>query len=357
MFTTRTVLLVGNPGPTHVGAHLIAAASGLDVELLVADLRDAWTAPVWRQKAEWWLRGHRPAALRTFSERVTLEALQRRVDLVLTTGLAPVDAAALQRLKGSGIVCANFLTDDPWNPAHRAPWFFDALARYDLVFSPRRGNMTDLSAVGGPTVEYLPFGFDPGQHFPDPPVDPAECERFSADLVFAGGADPDRAEVLGAFVRAGLDVSVYGGYWERYRATRSRARGHLDTAELRRAVGGAKVSLCLVRRANRDGQSMRTYEVAAMGGCMLVEHTPEHEELFGADGETVVYFSTIGGAVTAARSLLADDDRRAHLGARVRALMTSGGHTYQNRLRRLLDLTDAHRHENRLRHSGPLSRV
>lgn len=296
-------------------------------------------------------------ALRAFSARVAAEARRHHADLVLTTGLAPVDALSLRALGDAGIARANYLTDDPWNPAHRAAWFLDALPCYDAVFSPRRGNLADLEALGRPKIEYLPFGFDPGQHFPDPPVDPSDRERFAADVVFAGGADPDRAEILGAFVRAGLDVAVYGGYWERYRATRARARGYLDPAGLRRAIGGAKVSLCLVRRANRDGQSMRTYEVAAMGGCMLVEHTPEHEELFGADGEAVVYFRTVTDAIASARALVGDPKRRATLGARVRTIVTSGGHTYRDRLRQLLDRIDLHLHENRLRHPRPVSRV
>ena len=34
-----------------------------------------------------------------------------------------------------GIERINFLTDDPWNPAHHAPWFMKALPEYDEVFT------------------------------------------------------------------------------------------------------------------------------------------------------------------------------------------------------------------------------
>lgn len=354
---TRSVLLVANPDPAHVGAHLMAAAADEQLTAHLADVREAWQGPVWRRKAAWWIQGHRPVALRAFSERVAADALRHDVRAVISTGLAPIAAPALDALGRAGIARVNYLTDDPWNPAHRAPWFLNALSKYDVVFSPRRANLDDLRSLGGPRVEYLPFGFNPAQHFPDPPVAPADVRRFAADIVFAGGADPDRAAVLGAFVRGGLAVAVYGGYWERYRATRALARGHLDLRDLRRAIGGAKVSLCLVRRANRDGQSMRTYEVAAMGGCMLVEHTPEHEELFGEDGHAVAYFRNTTEAMAAARALVADPARRAALGARVRELVTAGGHTYRDRLRQMIQRIHIDTHEDRLRHPGPVSRI
>ena len=55
--------------------------------------------------------------------------------------------------------------------------------------------------------------------------------------------------------------------------------------------GAAKVNLCLVRRAKRDGHVMRSFEIAAVGGCMLAQDTDEHREIFGPEGEAVRLFS------------------------------------------------------------------
>jgi hypothetical protein len=52
-----------------------------------------------------------------------------------------------------GIKRFNFLTDDPFNRAHYAPWFLKALPDYDVVFSPRRANIQDLLNAGCPRVE------------------------------------------------------------------------------------------------------------------------------------------------------------------------------------------------------------
>jgi spore maturation protein CgeB len=42
----------------------------------------------------------------------------------------------------------NYLTDDPFNPAHQASWFLDELPEYDRVFSTRHANMSDLQNAG-----------------------------------------------------------------------------------------------------------------------------------------------------------------------------------------------------------------
>ena len=329
------ILLVGNPDPVHVGAHFMSAAHTLGIAVRLCDSRDAFAAPAWRRKLNWWLRGHRPSALRSFSERVVHAARADRVSAVLTTGIAPLDVDAVRMLGRLGVKRLNFLTDDPWNPEHRAPWFLHALHHYDHVFTPRRGNMADLRSLGGPAVSYLPFAYAPETHHPAASLTAGDRERFRADLVFVGGADPDRVRVVTPFIEAGFDVALYGGYWDRYASTRAHARGFLNADDLRKAIGGGAVSLCLVRRANRDGHSMRSFEVAAMAGCMLVEDTDEHRQIFGAGENAVTYFRTSRDGIVSLRALVDNATRRAAMSARVRELVCHGEHTYAARLREM----------------------
>ena len=212
----------------------------------------------------------------------------------------------------------NFLTDDPWNPAHRAPWFLDAIQEYDRVFTPRQANVGDLEAAGVPAVSMLPFGYAPDVHYPEAPA-PAEAHEWEADVMVAGGADRDRIDILAPLIRAGFRVALYGGYWDRFRETRDVARGPARRAGLRRATGAAKVCLGLVRRANRDGHCMRTYEVPAMGGCLVAEDTADHRALFGADGEAVAYFTHAEDALDKVAALVRRADLRLDLRRRAHA--------------------------------------
>jgi hypothetical protein len=330
------LVIVGNGDPVHVGAHLRRAGASLGLDVTFCDVREAYGESRWLARASWWLRGRRPARLRWFGERVVETCRRVRPDVLVATGIAPLDRAALGAVGTLAVRRVNYLTDDPWNPCHHAPWFLRALPAYDRVFSTRRAVLDDLRAAGCAGVTYLPFAYAPDVHFPDPPRTPAERARFAADVVFAGGADRDRVPYVDALLRAGLDVALYGGYWERFPATRPHARGHADWATLRRALGEARVALCLVRRANRDGHAMRTFEVAATGACMLTEDTAEHRELLGADGATTTYFRSVDEMVEKARRLVATDAERARLGAALYRLVTTGGHTYADRLRTML---------------------
>jgi len=235
-----------------------------------------------------------------------------------------------------GVERLNYLTDDPWNPAHKAPWFMRALLHYDHVFSPRRSNLKDLRKFGCPKISHLPFAYSREIHFSELPVGSEEQQRFSSDIIFAGGADPERKPYLAELIKEGLRVALYGGYWERYRETKAHAMGHADPHTLRKAVAGAKVALCLVRRANRDGHSMRTFELAAMGACILAEDTEEHREILGQDGEAVVYFRTIPEMVQRSRWLIEHPQERMRLAHAARNRIVMGQNTYRDRLRAML---------------------
>ena len=316
----------------HIGAHLFAGAGELGYSARQLNSEEAFSGNRLFVKINWWMRGRRPNRLREFSERIIQEFRLQRPDVMVTTGIAPIDEAALSEIGQLGVKRFNYLTDDPWNPAHRAPWFLRALTQYDHVFSPRRSNIGDLQKHGCRAVSYLPFAYAPGLHFYDPP----QTLEHSADVVFGGGADADRVALVSTLIRQGFHVTLYGGYWQRYPQTRNHSRGHADPMTLRKVIAGAKVALCLVRRANRDGHTMRTFETAAMRACMLVEHTVEHEEILGPDGEAVVYFRSDAEMVERLRWLLDNEKERQRLGAAVRARITGARNTYQDRLETML---------------------
>jgi hypothetical protein len=83
---------------------------------------------------------------------------------------------------------------------------------------------------------------------------------------------------------------------------------------------------------------MRSFEVPAVGGCMLVEDTDEHRALFGPAGEAVEYFSTVRGMVESARMLLTDPGRRQRLAETAQGLVTGRACTYRDRLGVMLGL-------------------
>lgn len=330
------LLIAGIDGGTAIGGSLLRAAKAQGIVSELADTQLAFGGPGLLRSASWHLLGKRPPRLAAYGREVLARCERLAPQAVLATGLAPLSADVLRRLGASGVRRINFLTDDPWNPAHSAAWFHEALPNYDVVYTPRRANMADLARAGCRAVRFLPFAFDPDIFYPPVAAEQDRAPMAASDVVFAGGADTDRIGYLQALADSGLSVALYGGYWENVRGLRALHRGMLAPDDLRHALASAKVGLCLVRRANRDGNCMRTFEVPAVGTCMLAEDTPEHREIFGDDGAQVLYFRTAAEMVERCRLLCEDEALRMRLAAAAHAAIAAGGHTWSDRLSSML---------------------
>jgi spore maturation protein CgeB len=324
--------IVGNSGGTHIGESLrrVGVRDGHAVNFF--DAKFASSASRVLNFLTWRLANRRPFFLQRFSSEVVQKCRDERPDILITTGNAPLSRASLDVLRSMGILCINYSTDDPFNPRQRARWHLRALPAYNLVFTARRANIDDLRRLGCADVRWLPFGYDDALFQPTANVG---CEK-SHDVLFVGGADRDRVEFMTEFLKFGFATALVGDYWASYRTTRACALGIKSPEEICCLTAAAKINLCLVRRANRDGNVMRTFEIAAVGGCMLVEDTLEHRAIFGEDNRAVLYFNSPEQAASRARFLLANPQERSRLKASVQSQITSGGHTYRARLGTML---------------------
>lgn len=327
------LLIVGNPAPAHIGRHLMDAATDLGVSATIADVRQASKGPLWKQRLSWHLLGHRPCSLGEFNRYLLRLSKEVRPDVVVTTGIAPVTAETLAVIRAAGATTINYQTDDPWSPANCARHFWPALLEYDIIFSPRKTVIPDLCALGCRVVEYLPFAYNPKVHFVEAPPTAEKAKIYRCDLAIIGGADRDRYPLAEAALHAGFKLRLYGGYWERNRELRPLARGFVLGQELRWAAVSASVNLCMGRKANRDGHAMRSYELPAMGATLVVEDTEDHRNLFGAEGECVLYYSSTIEMVDKVRTLLHRPDLRGAMAQRAHARVTSGANTYAERLK------------------------
>jgi hypothetical protein len=326
------LFIVGRLGGTHIGESLRRAAAAAGHEVSFFESNDAFEGPA-LVRAVAWRTGRRPVWLERFSNRVADACVRSRPDLLITTGAGGLSRAALEAIRAAGVTTANYSTDDPWNPAMAAPWHQRALPAYDLIFTPRRANIDDFRHAGCGEVLYLPFGYDE-RHAARLALAPPDA--VDPEVLFAGGADGDRASFIREMARHGVAATLVGGYWERFPDLRARSLGVKPPAELHALTARARINLCLVRRANRDGHVMRSLEIAAIGGCMLAEDTVEHRELFGPDGDAVIYFADPADAAAKAKVLLPLQAERLRMGAALRERITSAHHTYGDRLESII---------------------
>jgi spore maturation protein CgeB len=249
--------------------------------------------------------------------------------------------AALEAAKKvSGATLVNWATDDPFNPADSSRELVKSIPLYDLYVCTKKDIMNDVRRAGCANLAYVRFGYKPEVHFPEAPATDEERGRFACDVMFVGGCDAHRIAYFEALVCAMPDVKLrlYGGYWERARALRPYARGFAVARDYRLAVGGAKITVNLVRRANRDDHVMRTFEIPACGGFMLTERSSTHEELFQEDHEAA-FFGSTDELIAKVRSYLPRDEERAGIAAAGHLKITQGRHTYGDRLAEIIDVT------------------
>lgn len=279
------------------------------------------------------LLGRRPLSWRRLNRELIDRAVRFGPDAVLVVKGPYIAARTLAEIRArTGARLINYATDDPFNPANRTRDLADSIACYDLYASPRRAVIPDLRRAGCQRPIYLPFGYQPGVHFPE-----AADERFRCDVVFLGGADADRIPWFEELARIpGLHLSLYGGYWSGHPALRACARGFARGREYRLALAGAKIAIGLVRRANRDGHSMRTFEIPACGAFLLAERTEEHLELF-EEGREAVFFDSPEELADKTRFYLRQDAARARIAEAGRRRVAGGGHSYASRLAALLE--------------------
>lgn len=326
------LLIVGNSGGTNVAASFERSARQLGLVASLFDSKSAQSSSRLVNSLHWRLHDKRSPSMAPFGARLLDSIGQSQPRYLLTTGLAPVSADVLRAARQQGVLCLHYSTDDPWNPTQRAEWFLQALPFYDLVFTPRQSNLVDFRALGCANVHYLPFAYDDAIF--DPRLSGAAMNN--GKVLFVGGADRDRVSFIEQLLDIDIPMQLVGGYWERYKTVRNHALGHKTPQELVTLTRAAALNLCLVRRANRDGHVMRSFEIAALGGCMLVEDTAEHRAIFGPEGECVFYFDGPQQAAGKIKMLLADNARRRRLGAAVQQRIEAGGNTYTHRLKALL---------------------
>ncbi len=210
------------------------------------------------------------------------------------------------------------------------------LAEFDAVLSPSKGGAETLSLMGARAVNVLYYAADPQIY--QPLLLPQDI-----DILFYGTTAEYRAEQLRAMIA--LPSQALPGV--RF-VVRGRSLGDLGRAEvlpffpfsnLQKYISRSKINLVITRQPHAGtygSSSMRPFELAMMGACMVCSPYHGIEEWFEPEREVIVVGST-EEAIDRYRFLLTHDDERRVIGeaARRRALAE---HTFQHRARQLVEI-------------------
>jgi spore maturation protein CgeB len=103
------------------------------------------------------------------------------------------------------------------------------------------------------------------------------------------------------------------------------------------AISSAKVTLCFLRKINRDLHTSRSVEIPACGGFMLAERTVEHSSLF-KEGEEAEFFSNKNELLDKVRYYLSNDKQRKLISNNGLIRARNSGYSYDDMVQRIINV-------------------
>jgi len=286
------ILIVTNTAPTTIN-HIVDAFENnknLEIEVLHQLLKTHPSSL--KQKIAYKLK--LPLDLDKCNHRV-VEAVSRfKPDIVFIIKGNVIHPSALKKIKQikPKIKLISWSLDDMYAWHNRSLYYTFGLKYYDIVFTTKSYNLNELKQLGANRVEFLYQAYSKKYHIP---CSKCETSEFNFDVLFIGAAETERVQSLSYLASNGIKVYIYGGGWDKKRFSNLHPnlivhKYDLVGSDYSEAISCSKISLCFLRKMNRDLHTSRSIEIPACGGFMLAERTDEHLELFKEDKEAV-YFS------------------------------------------------------------------
>lgn len=261
----------------------------------------------------------------------------------------------LQGLRKLGARLVHFTPDPYFTLDWKRTRLMDAaMKEFDVLIYCKSYEKASYEAIGKPLV-YMPLGYCDEVHRPLPSNDP----RWHCALGFLGGWDPRREKMLALVADAGLDLKIWGGYWDFLRDGRWTLRrkiimdqlaggetyrihpnekmaaclqgGEVYADDYARALTGSKIGIGFLREVCPDQHTTRTFEIPACGSMLLADRTDEHRDFF-EEGRDAEYFGEEQELLDKAKFYTTHDDARARIAAAGRQRCINGRYAYVHRM-------------------------
>lgn len=280
--------------------------------------------------------------------QLVLEGVNERpVDILIFLAQAPMTPRVLTDLRNRGIITVMWFVED----CRRFLTWQQIAPYYDYMFLIQREEFPRLvEQAGAGRAIYLPVGCDPRIHRPLL-LTPEEREHYGSELSFVGAGYNNRRHVFSTF--SGRDLKIWGTEWPAclpFTKIVQDQGARVSVDDYVKVFNASSININLHSSHERDGVepngdfiNPRTFELAAAGAFQLVDNRRLLSENF-VPGEEVVTFSDEKDLLDKCDYYLAHPEERETIAAagRRRALAE---HTYENRLKTMLEYIYADRYE------------
>ena len=252
--------------------------------------------------------------------------------------------STLKKIKEKNLTLklVNWSLDDMYAWHNRSIFYTLAIKYYDLIVTTKSYNVQELSLLGAKNVKYLSQAYSNNIHTPQ-----LCSDNYKHEVVFIGYPEKERIKSVLFLADNNIRIDIYG-YPEAWRKQEYDIRHNniiihkefLEGKDYSKALSCAKISLCFLRKANRDQHTSRSIEIPACKGFMIAERTQEHLDLFEEDKE-VVYFDNNEELLKKVQYYLKYENIRKQISENGYKRCLSSGYSYDDMVSKILKVLDS----------------
>tara|TARA_B100001093_G_scaffold479610_1_gene508748 strand:+ start:1532 stop:2536 length:1005 start_codon:yes stop_codon:yes gene_type:complete len=181
--------------------------------------------------------------------------------------------------------------DDMYARHNNSFYYKKGLKFYDYIFTTKSYNVNELKSFNAKKIifhyqccnDYI-FNYKKSVKAPN-----------KVDVSFVGFPEKQRFESLKFLAQNGIKVNIYGSVKWKSRKYNFKHPNfiveprQLDFNEYIDKIAESKLSICFLRKMNRDLHTTRSVEIPAIGTLMIAEKTIEHSKLFKENEEAIFF--------------------------------------------------------------------
>jgi len=216
--------------------------------------------------------------------------------------------------------------------------FLKCIPFYDFHITTKSFIVDDLKQYGAKNVIFTYQSYESRFHF-SRELSVKEKEKFGGDVGFVGVWEEERCQSILFLVDNGIKVKVFGdGNWNKYKNYHKNLQifPGIFSEDYSKALQAFKITLCFLRKINKDLHTSRSLEIPACGGFMLGERTKEHLELF-REGVEAEYFSNNTELLEKCKYYLKNENQRISILTKGHDRIIKSGYSNKETIKRLID--------------------